>query len=262
MYNRILSKNLNVYSERQNILKEGHKKVIIKSSIRKSMVLREIRTILREPSNFINCVVMTIYMPIFLLIFILKGNILSESSSLFRDSVIIGATFMATVLTISGNYLASTDLSREEKEVLVSKYIPVDYKIQIQAKIIVCLIVNSLSFILGIALLILLKASPSLWIMSLLIQRGTIILISLWGVILDYLSPRLQWTDTKSLYSKNFKPLLIMLVSLIIGSLNIGLVFIGSPFILFLRDISLILIISFILYKFLMKKGLEVYKRV
>ncbi len=60
--------------------------------------------------------------------------------------------------------------------------------------------------------------------MSLLVQIGTIATISLWGMILDYLSPKLEWTDTKNLYSKNFKPLLVMLICLVIGGFNIGLI--------------------------------------
>ena len=69
MYKKILSRNLNVYSERKNILENNKDKVVVRSSVRKAMILRELRTILRDPSNFINCVVMIVYMPIFIFIF-------------------------------------------------------------------------------------------------------------------------------------------------------------------------------------------------
>ena len=251
MYNKILSRNLNVYSERKNILENNKNKVVVRSSVRKAMVLRELRTILRDPSNFINCVVMIVYMPIFIFIFFIKGNILAGDTQLAKD----------TALTISGNSVASTALSREGKEILISKYIPVDYKVQIQSKLIVSFIVNGLALILGIAILIYLKASPLVIVMSLLVQMGTIATISLVGMILDYLSPKLEWTDTKNLYSKNFKPLLVMLICLVIGGFNIGLIVTQSPLIVFLIDISILLIVSLVLYKILMKKGLEVYKR-
>lgn len=259
MYKKILSRNLNVYSERKNILENNKDKVVVRSSVRKAMVLRELRTILRDPSNFINCVVMIVYMPIF--IFFIKGNILAGDTQLAKDTIIMAATFIVTALTIAGNSVASTALSREGKEIFISKYIPVDYKVQIQSKLIVSFIVNGLALILGIAILIYLKASPLVIVMSLLVQMGTIVAISLWGMILDYLSPKLEWTDTKNLYSKNFKPLLVMLICLVIGGFNIGLIVTKSPIIVFLIDISILLIVSLILYKILMKKGLEAYKR-
>ena len=173
----------------------------------------------------------------------------------------MAATFIVTALTIAGNSVASTALSREGKEIFISKYILVDYKVQIQSKLIVSFIVNGLALILGIAILIYLKASPLVIVMSLLVQMGTIVAISLWGMILDYLSPKLEWIDTKNLYSKNFKPLLVMLICLVIGGFNIGLIVTQSPIIVFLIDISILLIVSLILYKILMKKGLKVYKR-
>ncbi len=197
MYNKILSRNLNVYSERKNILEDNKEKAVVRSSVRKAMVLRELRTILRDPSNFINCVVMIVYMPIFIFIFFIKGNILAGDTQLAKDTIIMAATFIVTALTIAGNSVASTALSREGKEIFISKYIPVDYKVQIQSKLIVSFIVNGLALILGIAILIYLKASPLVIVMSLLVQMGTIATISLWGMILDYLSPKLEWTDTK-----------------------------------------------------------------
>ena len=52
-----------------------------------------------------------------------------------------------------------------------------------------------------------------------------------------------------------------MLICLVIGGFNIGLIVTQSPIIVFLIDISILLIVSLILYKILMKKGLKVYKR-
>lgn len=54
----------------------------------------------------------------------------------------MAATFIVTALTIAGNSVASTALSREGKEIFISKYILVDYKVQIQSKLIVSFIVN------------------------------------------------------------------------------------------------------------------------
>lgn len=262
MYNKILSKNLSVYSERENIFEKHGDKVIVSNSKKKAIVLKELRTIFRDPSNFINCVVMLIYMPVLLFVFLLKGDLLSDKSQEFRDIIILGVTFLATALTISGNAAAATALSREGKEIFVSKYIPVDYKTQIHAKIIVSLMINGLVLILGIILTIYLKASPTVIIMSLLIQIVTIILISLAGILLDYSSPKLDWVDTKNLYSKNFKPLIIMFACLLVGLANLGLMVTKSIIIIFLVDIILLSVVSFILYKILMKTGLNLYKKV
>ena len=82
-----------MYIVGKNILEDNKEKVVVRSSVRKSMVLRELRTILRDPSNFINCVVMIVYMPIFIFIFFIKGNILSGDTKLAKDTIIMAATF-------------------------------------------------------------------------------------------------------------------------------------------------------------------------
>ncbi len=42
MYNKILSRNLNVYSERKNILENNKDKVVVRSSVRKTMILKRL----------------------------------------------------------------------------------------------------------------------------------------------------------------------------------------------------------------------------
>lgn len=261
LYNKILNNRLNVYSERKNILQKEGNKVIVRNSKIKTLIIREFRTILRDPSNFINCVVMLLYMPVFIFIFFLKGHPLAGDSQNKIDIIIMSATFLVTSLTITGNSVAATALSREGKDIFVSKYIPVDYKIQIHAKIITSFMINGLVLILGLVIVIYLKASPLVIILSLLIQLGTLIAISLVGILLDYSSPKLSWVDTKNLYSKNFKPLLIMLVCLIFGALNFSLMLTNSVILIFLIDIILLIIVSGVLYKLLIKTALETYKK-
>ncbi|MDQ0150536.1 ABC transporter permease [Eubacterium multiforme] len=261
LYTKTLSKRTDTFSKRENILEKQGNKVIVQNSKIKTLILREIRTILREPSNFINCVVMLIYMPIFVCVFFIKGNIFDGASQEKINIIVMAATFLAISLTISGNAVAATALSREGKDILVSKYIPVSYKTQIHSKIILSFAINGLSILLGIGILIYAKVSPLIFVLSLIIQILTVITISLSEMLLDYTAPKLNWVDIKNLYSKNFRPLLIMLVCLILGIVNIYLGIALSPFIIFLVDGIVLLISIVLLYKFLIKFGIKAYEK-
>lgn len=260
LYQRILNGRNNVYSEKKNILKDGKSKAIVKNSKLKALVIRELRTILREPSNFINCIVMLLYMPIFMFIFIFKGKSFDMYPQGQIDLWVVTATYFATSLTVIGNAVGATALSREGKDILVSKYIPVDYRTQLKSKIIVCFIINSLAILMGIAIVIYLKASPLAILLSIILQVLTVITISLANMLLDYSSPRLNWVDAKNLYSKNFKPLIIMLVALISGAANFILMITGSILIIFLVDFIILLVAVCVIYKFLVKVALKTYR--
>lgn len=261
LYKKILNNRNNVYSEKKNILKDRKGIAVVKNSKLKTLVIRELRTILREPSNFINCVVMILYMPIFLFIFILRGKSIDMFPQRTIDLWVVTSTYLATSLTVIGNAVAATALSREGKDILVSKYIPVDYKTQLKSKIIVCFIVNSLAILIGLCIVIYLKASPLAILLSLIIQILTVITISLANMLLDYSSPKLNWVDAKNLYSKNFKPLIIMLIALITGAANLILITTDNILIIFLVDFIFLSLVMGVIYKILLKVSLKTYRK-
>ena len=99
--------------------------------------------------------------------------------------------------------------------------------------------------------------------MSLIIQVLTIIMVSLSGVLLDYKSPTINWEDEKALFDKNFRPLILLLIFFGVGGfLTIIYMKIENLLILFIVNIVCISVISALIYKLLMKSGVNAYKKI
>ena len=177
--------------------------------------------------------------------------------------MIVSLTMATIICSIIGGNAATTCLSREGKNIIVSKYIPVSYKTQIKSKILSSIIINSIAILIGIAILVYIKADIITFIMSLIIQVLTIIMVSLSGVLLDYKSPTINWEDEKALFDKNFRPLILLLIFFGAGGfLTIIYMRIENLLILFIVNIVCISVISALIYKVLMKSGVNAYKEI
>ena len=56
--------------------------------------------------------------------------------------ILLAVLFLVTALFISAGAAGITAVSREGKDIVIAKYIPVEYKIQLYAKIISSLCIN------------------------------------------------------------------------------------------------------------------------
>lgn len=254
------------YSKRENVL-EGEKfnRLIKTNSPIKALVIKDIKVIFRTPQFFINCVAMLFYMPAIIGIAILSGGQLSELRNLLISDtkwygiVIVGAFISGSIFVISGG-AGMTALSREGKDFMISKYIPVDYKTLIHSKILSSLCINEIGAIIVAIVLILLKVSPPLFILGTLCAIGGILLITLLGIYIDFKSPRLEWEDEKAMFKNNYMPLLIMLFVFILGSLLVSIAFIIKNYaIIFIISMVICIVPSFFFYKSLVKLANKVY---
>ena len=254
------------YSKRENVL-EGEKatRLIQNNSQIKALIMKDIKVIFRTPQFFINCVAMLFYMPAIIGIAMLSGRQLSDLRNLlifdtkWYGIVIAGAFISGSICVISGG-AGMTALSREGKDFMISKYIPVDYKTLIHSKILSSLCINEIGAIIVAIVLILLKVSPPLFILGTLCAIGGILLITLLGIYIDFKSPRLEWEDEKAMFKNNYMPLLIMLFVSIIGSLLVSIAFIIKHYvIIFIISMVICIIPSFFFYKSLVKLANKVY---
>jgi len=156
------------YSERENILENGKAdKLITISSPIKALVKKDIRIIFRTPQFFINCVAMIFYMPAILGVAMLSGDKLSKIRTLLIsgtdwDALVIAVAFIAGTVCVMTGGAGGTALSREGKDFIVSKYIPVGYKTQLYSKIISSLCINEIGAIIVTLGLILVGTGPIL----------------------------------------------------------------------------------------------------
>lgn len=247
--------------KRENILEKDKDFIKEKSPII-TLAVKDIKIIFRTPTFFINCVVMLLYFPLIIGVTFIGAD-MSRFEGNISSNMIVSLTMATIIFSIIGGNAATTCLSREGKNIIVSKYIPVSYKTQIKSKILSSVIINSIAILIGVAILLYVKADIITFIMSLIIQVLTIIMVSLSGVLLDYKSPSVNWEDENAMFDKNFRPLILLLVFFAVGGfLTIIYMKIESLTILFIVNIISISVISILIYRLLMKFGVNAYKEI
>ena len=182
------------YSKKENIFKgKDADKIVRTSSPIKALVMRDIKVIFRTPQFFINCVVMLVYMPAIMGMGIFSNGskiqeVLSKNTNYYGFALI--AIFGLSALAISTGGAASTAVSREGKDFMVSKYIPISPKDQLKSKIISSLLINEVGSILVIISMIALGLPLALLIVGAIVSIGSIFAVSLIELYLDFRSPR------------------------------------------------------------------------
>jgi hypothetical protein len=88
-----------------------------------------------------------------------------------------------------------------------------------------------------------------------------ILFVTIFGMYIDYRSPKLNWENEKAMYKNNYMPLFIMLIIFLQGVLLVILaLIIKNYFIIFLITIALVSLGSFIFYKGLLKHARRAYR--
>jgi ABC-2 type transport system permease protein len=254
------------YSTRQNILKSSKAdKLTRRSTPVKALAKRDIKIIFRTPQFFINCIAMLLYMPaIFGIMFVSNGSAGSIKQTVQStdtlDSKVLAAVFFAIVVSISAGGAGITALSREGKDFMISKYIPVSYETHIHSKIISSLCINEVSAVLVTLIMILLGVNPLIIVLGSIIAASTVLLITLTGMYFDYKSPKLEWEDERSLMKNNWMPLLIMLLMMTVGGVFFLIsLFVDNPIVMFVILIIAIGLFCYMFYKKLLVLAEKLY---
>lgn len=205
------------YSKREKILSGANSSKYIKeTSPLKALIAKDMKIILRTPQFFMNCIAMILYMPAIFLITGFNGGISSLRQSIsqgkFEASYILVIVFSIIILCITSGGAATTAISREGRDVMVSKYIPIPYKLQIQGKLILSFIINGIILLFVGIFLVFLKVPSVTTILSILVGISTVLMVCIIEVYADYFSPRVNWEDEKAVTAKNYTPLLVLLV--------------------------------------------------
>lgn len=240
--------------KRKDILKEySGDKFVQRNSILKSLVYKDIKIIFRTPQFFTNCVAMILYMPAIIGISFFKGGGLEFSrkvvtSSNEYGSQVVAAAFVLGCLCVMTGGAASTALSREGKDIMVSMYLPLDHKVILNSKIISSLIINGIGIIITCGTFIFLNASLIMIIAGTICSACAILLISMIGIYIDFRSPKMDWENERAMFKKNYSVLIIMLATFLLG-VGIFIIsnFISNYIIMTLLCIVISLVLSYLL---------------
>ncbi|RKD31957.1 putative ABC transporter permease subunit [Thermohalobacter berrensis] len=216
-----------------------------------SILLREIKLLLRTPIFLINSIGAIIVIPIALLIpLIASPEVFEYIKGLYSEEFINIANYflIGFVIFISAtNGVASTTFSREGKQFWISRVAPVRVEYQVTGKILSSLLVQLLTIaviLITASFLVNLKISTILLVTTLGLL-GSIPIIEI-GMLIDILRPLLDWDNPQKAMKQNLNVLFSMVAGLLYMLIYGGLIFVLSKI-----NLSLLVIYSIILIVFI-----------
>ena len=236
------------YSKRENVFETNKiNKEVKSSSPVKAFIIKDLKMMFRTPQFFINCIAMMIYMPAIFGVMLFSGSNMEKITQLITDSsyygYILSIIFGFSILFVCGGGSALTAVSREGKDFIVSKYIPVPIKEQIKAKVILSIAINELAALVIVVVLALLGAPLILLIMGAIISILSVGLVAVIELFLDYRSPKLEWDTEKDVFKKNFLPLILMFAAFALGGLLALTSYILNNYIIVFLIASIIMVV-------------------
>jgi len=250
--------------------KSNFKQLAKVSSPMRSYFTKEIRLLVRTPIYFMNCVLSNFLMPVVLIIPFFLQSKNSQSSLPWEDLALNPKSQIILIAVISGitvflvivNSITSTSLSREGKQFFISKYIPLSYEKQIQAKLLSGYVFGLLgTLLMNIAIGILLKLNLDLIILIITITLVAIVPIIEVGLLIDIYRPKLDWDNEQKAVKQNLNSIFTMLIAAILAG-SIG--YIVIRYLETTLQAVLFILISYgslgiVFYLILMSKGIAWY---
>lgn len=260
--------------------KKGKKiklKDIKANTVRKSYVLKEFKTLLKNPIFFIQCVLPSVLMPvIFLGIFIVSLNSNNSQETLNEFKSVLGNYIetpigLAVIISVtefltSMLYIAPTAISRDGQNAIFMKYIPISYYKQLIYKGIPNIFFGTITSIMVMAFIYIL-AKPSILFLATIFVINLILLILQTSLmeLVDLRKPKLEWTTEYAVVKQNLN----LFWPVVLNLLEIGIIFIISILLSFtnylLTAIILIvlhIIITYFVNKYIYKNQNELFNKI
>lgn len=235
-----------------------------KNSKLKSYVLKELKLLLRTPAYLQNCVIGgVIFPPLMILIILFSNGNISKNFNFPMNNIFFCIATGIVLVSTSFNMVCSTAISREGENFFIMKYLPVSYKIQITAKVIIGIVISVISDILTLITGgILFKISLPMIFMIFISSLLGIFFHSFLGIFIDLKFPKLDWDNEVKAVKQNFNGLILILILLLI-SVFVSLICILLNMYIIISFVILIIIYSILAilaYKLVMTKGINYLK--
>ena len=210
-------------SSKKKLTSEEQKNLIRQNSALKAWIMREIKILFRTPAYIINCVAVLI-LPIIIIVIAFMGpggsgitEIGNLVGSINNKFIIVGIYSAITAFLVSTNSIGATALSREGRELFIIKYLPTDMKTKLLAKVIVAVLLSSITNIVFSGILSIFNVDLYVILLSFLMGELIIFLISIIGVIVDSYSPKLYWETEQQAVKNNLNSLKVVGIGLLIA---------------------------------------------
>ena len=251
-------------------------KAFRKSSLARTYVGKELKTLIRNPIFFMQCVLPAILFPILVIVLVFagmkteEGTQITDLSSMIGDktSAFIGVGILAAIQFFSMFiYISATAISREGQNAVFMKYIPVPYRKQIEYKVmpnIIMMVIMDLITMVMIQYLFRLPIGYLLMITIVAIIMG--IFQSYLLIIVDMKKPKLEWNSEYAVVKQNLNliwPVVLSVVniSILIGTSLILESWINSYLLMGLYAIFYLLV-TFLLKRYLDKNAVKLLEKI
>lgn len=252
-----------------NTKKENYKRTYLK---------KELKLLTRTPSFFSNCVLSNLLWPIvIILIFLIQGqdNIIVEFVNHYKQQEKLGllvvfiSVFVISAILTTANSIASSSISREGKHFPFMKYIPINYKTQLNIKALVSIIISySFNFIYLLIISYYLETTFLDFLTFVTVSLLSCIFFTYLGIYLDTINPKLIWEDELNALRGNENTFFSMAISMIIATvLGGGIYYLNKVILIPLSILKVMLIVillmaSVLIYYKVMNKGIKNIKEV
>ena len=247
----------NLSSGKKTNKKLNEQKAFRNSSLAKTYIGKEIKTLIRNPIFFMQCVLPAILFPILIVVMTFTGikeeqggNITDISNMIQNKSTIfLGISILCAIqFFLMFIYTSATAISREGQNAIFMKYIPVSFMKQIDYKVIPNIIMTSFMTILTITLIQYLINIPLLYLIIITfagIMMG--ILQSYLCIIIDLKKPKLEWNSEYAVVKQNMN----LIWPVIFGIINITILVILSIFLQTYINSYILILLIVIVYLFM-----------
>ena len=226
-------------------------------SVFESLVIKEIRVLMRTMTYRMNCVYANLLWPAAAVIFMIEAPKL-EFIKIFSyklqsgdplSRVVLFAVFIAAAFIASGlNSIASTSFTREGVHIDMLKYLPADLGKQVKAKLAVSLLFTYIPIAAAIVPVTVYLKDALFLPLYLLTSFAGVLTASIIGILMDSVSPYTVWSDELSALRGNlncfFNLAAEMVAALVTGGISYGLFKLSGNVLITVTVVSVILIVS------------------
>ena len=224
----------NLASGKKTSKKLDEEKAFKKSTLTKTYVGKEFKTLLRNPVFFMQCVLPAILFPVLMIVLTFVGikgeqngaptDIASMVTN--RTSVYLGMGILCAIqFFLMFIYISATAVSRDGQNAVFMKYIPVPLMKQVDYKVIPNIVMTIFMNIFTIVMVEYLLKLPVIYILLITIAGIMMgILQSYISIIVDLKKPKLEWSSEYAVVKQNMN----LMWPAILGLLNITVIIILS----------------------------------
>ena len=201
-----------------------------KSSLAKTYIGKEFKTLIRNPIFFMQCVMPAILFPILVIVFTFAGMQTDQNTSITdiaqmitnKTSIYLGMAILMVIQFFSMFiYISATAISRDGQNAVFMKYIPVLLIKQIDYKVMPNIIMTTIMGIISIVIAQYLFLMPILYLILITIAMISMgMLQSYLMIIVDLKKPKLDWNSEYTVVKQNMN----LIWPMILGVANITII--------------------------------------